>query len=50
MGRMLTKPGGSVNGVRRAVESAELDSLYRVEACVKIVERGNALLPETRTV
>jgi hypothetical protein len=50
MGRMLTKAGGSVNGVAQAVESAELDSLYREAAYVKIVQRRNALLPETRTV
>jgi hypothetical protein len=47
---MLTKVGSYVNAMEQAVESAEFDSLYRVAACVKIVERGNALVPETRSV
>jgi hypothetical protein len=47
---MLTKATSSVNGPAEAVESVEFDSLYEVAACAKIVQRGKALFPETRTV
>jgi hypothetical protein len=50
MPRMLTKAHASVNGSKKAVESAQLNSLYRPGACAKISHLRNALLRETRSV
>jgi hypothetical protein len=49
-GANVTKAKALVNGREKAVESAELNSLYRPGAYAKISYLRNVLLRETRSV